>query len=53
MNFAKQYSKTIGAGGCGKCRVYYSPKYKRNVVEKTVDDKFLNYKKGNKPERSQ
>ena len=48
MNFAKQYSKTIGAGGCGKCRVYYSPKYKRNVVEKTVDDKFLNYKKGNK-----
>ena len=48
MNFAKQYSKTIGAGGCGKCRVYYSPKYKRNVVEKTVDDKFLNYKEGNK-----
>ena len=48
MNFAKQYSKTIGSGGCGKCRVYYSPKYKRNVIEKTVDDKFLNYKKGNK-----
>ncbi len=40
--------KTVGVGGCGKCRVYYSPKYKRRVVEKTVDDKFLNYKEGNK-----
>ena len=38
------YSKTIGFGGGGKCRVYYSEKYKRKVVEKRVDDNFLQAK---------
>ena len=33
--------KTIGVGGFGKCRVYYSEKFKRKVVEKTVGDNFI------------
>ena len=37
----KKYSKTIGQGGGGKCRVYYSEKFKRKVVEKIVDENFL------------
>ena len=37
----KNYPKTIGRGGGGKCRVYYSEKFKRYVVEKTVDENFL------------
>ena len=49
MNLSKkQYSKTIGTGGCGKCRVYYSTKFKRKVVEKTVDDSFLRMKDKNR-----
>ena len=41
MNIATKYSKTVGLGGCGKCRVYYSEKFKRKVVEKTVDENIL------------
>ena len=44
----KQYSKTLGCGGGGKCRVYYSDKFKRMVVEKTVNDTFLRAKEGNR-----
>jgi len=33
--------KTIGAGGFGKCKVYYSDKYKRMVIEKEVGPNFL------------
>ena len=40
----KKYSKTIGQGGGGKCRVYYSEKFKRKVVEKIVDENFLEKK---------
>ena len=47
MSLAKKYSKTVGSGGGGKCRVVYSQKFKRYVVEKTVDDKFLRLKKDN------
>ena len=42
------YSKTIGVGGGGKCRVYYSAKFKRYVVEKTVDENFFKKKDNNK-----
>jgi serine/threonine protein kinase len=48
MSLAKKYSKTVGSGGGGKCRVVYSEKFKRYVVEKTVDDKFLRLKKDNR-----
>ena len=48
MSLAKKYSKTVGRGGGGKCRVYYSEKFKRYVVEKTLDDKFLRLKKDNR-----
>ena len=48
MNFGKKYSKTVGLGGGGKCRVYYSEKYKRYVVEKTIDDTFIRLKEGNR-----
>ena len=44
----KKYSKTIGQGGGGKCRVYYSEKFKRKVVEKTVDENFFKKKDNNK-----
>ena len=37
----KKTSKTIGAGGGGTCRVYYSEKFKRKVVEKRVDENFF------------
>ena len=42
------YAKTIGAGGGGKCRVYYSPKFKRKVVEKTVGQSFFRTKEANR-----
>ena len=43
------YPKTIGAGGVGKCRVYYSEKYKRKVVEKTVGlSGFIRTKEANR-----
>lgn len=48
MSLIKKYSKTIGRGGGGKCQVVYSEKFKRMVVEKTVDDKFLKAKERNK-----
>ena len=49
MSFVKKkYSKTIGSGGGGKCRVYYSEKFKRKVVEKTVGDNFIRAKKENR-----
>lgn len=44
MNITKKQSKTLGIGGGGKCVVYYSEKFKRLVVEKTVGDKFLKTK---------
>ena len=44
----KQNCKTVGLGGGGKCRVYYSEKFKRKVVEKTIDDSFLRLKEGNR-----
>jgi serine/threonine protein kinase len=44
----KPNSKTIGSGGGGKCRVYYSEKFKRKVVEKTVGDNFLRTKEENR-----
>ena len=37
----KNYTKTIGQGGGGKCRVYYSEKFRRKVVEKIVDENFF------------
>ena len=40
----KQYPIKIGEGGGGKCLVYYSEKYKRKVVEKTVGDNFIRTK---------
>ena len=42
------YAKTVGAGGGGKCRVYYSPKFKRKVVVKTVGDNFIRTKEANR-----
>ena len=44
----KPNSKTIGSGGGGKCRVYYSEKFKRKVVEKTVGDNFLRVREKNR-----
>ena len=41
---SKKYTKTIGQGGGGKCRVYYSEKFRRRVVEKTVDENFFKKK---------
>ena len=38
------YAKTVGTGGGGKCRVYYSQKYKRKVIEKRVNPDFLKKK---------
>ena len=37
--------KTVGCGGCGKIRVYYSTKYKRKVIEKTVGPNFIRAKR--------
>ena len=42
------YAKTVGVGGGGKCTVYYSPKFKRKVVEKTVGPNFLRTKEANR-----
>jgi serine/threonine protein kinase len=42
------YAKTVGVGGGGKCRVYYSEKYKRKVIEKTVGPNFLRTKDANR-----
>ena len=41
------YAQTVGVGGGGKCRVYYSTKFKRKVVEKTVGPSFLRMKEAN------
>ena len=38
---------TRGNGGFGKCRVYYSEKYRRNVIEKVVGPNFIRMRKGN------
>ena len=40
--------KTIGVGGFGKCRVYYSEKFKRKVVEKAVGNNFIRTSKANR-----
>ena len=45
---SKKYAKTIGQGGGGTCRVYYSEKFKRKVVEKTVDENFFKRKSNQK-----
>ena len=37
--------KTVGYGGCGIIRVYYSTKYKRKVIEKTVGPNFIRAKR--------
>ena len=47
MNFG-QKAYTIGAGGFGKVRVYYSQQFKRKVVEKTVGPNFLKVRDGNR-----
>ena len=41
------YAKTVGVGGGGKCQVYYSPKFKRKVVEKAVGPNFFRTKEAN------
>ena len=41
------YAKTVGSGGFGKCRVYYSPKYGRKVIEKVVGPNFIRMREGN------
>ena len=43
-----QKAYTIGAGGFGKVRVYYSQQFKRKVVEKTVGPNFLRVRDGNR-----
>ena len=48
MSLIKKTSKTVGIGGGGKCVVYYSEKFKRLVVEKTVGEKFLRTKEENR-----
>ena len=35
------FAKTVGAGGYGKVRLYYSQIFKRNVVEKVVGPSFI------------
>ena len=42
------YAKTIGIGGGGKCRVYYSEKYRRKVIEKAVGPNFIRTKEANR-----
>ena len=44
----KKFSKTERTEGCGKCRVYYSEKFKRKVVEKTLGKSFIRTKKDNR-----
>ena len=34
-------SKTIGSGGFGKVKVYYSEKFQRMVIAKKVGDNFI------------
>ena len=43
----KKFSKIEGTGVCGKCRIYYSEKFKRKVVEKIVEESFKRTKKDN------
>lgn len=40
--------KTLASGGFGKIRVYYSEKYKRKVIEKTVGPNFIRTKDNNR-----
>ena len=40
--------KTIGIGGGGKVRAYYSEKFGRYVVEKTVGQNYVKFKDINK-----
>ena len=47
MNFG-QKAYTIGAGGFGKVRVYYSQQFKRKVVEKTVGPNFIRVRDGDR-----
>ena len=41
-------AKTVGAGGFGKCRVYYSTKFKRKVIEKMVGLSFIRTREVNR-----
>ena len=43
-----QRAHTVGAGGFGKVRMYYSNKFNRKVVEKIVCPNFLRCKEGNR-----
>ena len=43
-----QKAYTIGAGGFGKVRVYYSQQFKRKVVEKIVGPNFIRVRDGNR-----
>ena len=43
-----QKAYTIGAGGFGKVRVYYSQRFKRKVIEKTIGPNFLRCREGNR-----
>ena len=47
MNYTN-HPKTVGNGAFGKCRVYYSKKYKRTVVEKAVGANFIRTKNANR-----
>jgi len=49
MSFVKKrHGITIHGGTGGKCRVYYSEKYRRYVVEKTVGSNFIRTKKASR-----
>ena len=43
-----QKAYTIGAGGCGKVRIYYSPQFKRKVIEKTIGPNFMRVREDNR-----
>ena len=43
-----QKAYTIGAGGFGKVRVYYSPQFKRKVIEKTIGPNFMRVREDNR-----
>ena len=43
-----QKAQTIGAGGFGKIRVYYSQQFKRKVIEKTIKPNFFRLRDGNR-----
>ena len=42
------YPKTVGEGGFGKVRIYYSETFKRRVIEKAVGPNFIKMKEANR-----